>query len=67
VTAIGFGSLVEPDHARPFHAVVPHIILRRVSLRGKETRTNRGLLFEIGTQVWNEILRKTFHRWYFGP
>jgi hypothetical protein len=33
----------------------------------KETRTNRGLLFEIGTQVWNENPRKTFHRWYFSP
>jgi hypothetical protein len=31
-----------------------------------ETGTNRGLLFEIGTQVWNENSRKTFHRWYFG-
>jgi hypothetical protein len=26
-----------------------------------------GLLFEIGTQVWNENPRKTFHRWYFSP
>ena len=30
-----------------------------------ETRTNRGMLFEIGTQVWNENSRKTFHHWYF--
>src|SRR3954451_7552850 len=33
-TTIGFGKLVEPGHTRPTHTAVPHVILRRVSLRG---------------------------------
>jgi hypothetical protein len=32
----------------------------------RRDQDKRGLLFEIGTQIWNENPRKTFHRWYFG-
>src|SRR3954453_7669552 len=34
IATIGFGKLVEPGHTRPIHPAVPHVILRRVSLRG---------------------------------
>ena len=55
--------LVCPDCGATTCGVMPPGAPPAVSDRDcRETRTNRGLLFEIGTQIWNENPRKTFHR-----